>query len=278
MDSAAPDSRQSASTRRRRRWGQARLDVSGGLGHPREVPSQAARLLPLRLRSRSHVRSRLLVLVRFCCAYTGLLAQGPSRRRQVFAGGDERDVPAQQHCATSRRGLQQALCVMLCLSTPTCVLLTGRFADWAYLEAFCRDLTRRFDDVYVFTVPLFLPKRHADGKFRVVSFLVRHQWPSADRSDQTYEMLPASGGPPTGECRTLFRSIELRLRFPGSRGANALRQSDPRLKAAARQCSEGCGRHDEGVVDGCLRPAQHPDPGRGKTRVFRRTRSAYSVA
>lgn len=29
---------------------------------------------------------------------------------------------------------------------------------WAYLEAFCRDLTKNFTDVYVYTGPLFLPK------------------------------------------------------------------------------------------------------------------------
>jgi len=34
---------------------------------------------------------------------------------------------------------------------------------------FCRNLTKSFDDVYVFTVPLFLPKRDGrDGKWRVV--------------------------------------------------------------------------------------------------------------
>lgn len=41
-------------------------------------------------------------------------------------------------------------------------------SDWAYLEAFCRNLTKEFEDVYVFTVPLFLPKKFPDGKWRVV--------------------------------------------------------------------------------------------------------------
>ena len=37
---------------------------------------------------------------------------------------------------------------------------------------FCRDLTKSFEDVYVFTVPLFLPKRDGrDGKWRVVRVL-----------------------------------------------------------------------------------------------------------
>ena len=42
-------------------------------------------------------------------------------------------------------------------------------ADWAYLEDWCRRLTGSFADVYVFTVPLYLPKLDADGKWRVVS-------------------------------------------------------------------------------------------------------------
>lgn len=38
---------------------------------------------------------------------------------------------------------------------------------WAYLEDWCRRLTGKFQDVYVFTVPLYLPKRDPDGKWRV---------------------------------------------------------------------------------------------------------------
>ena len=41
--------------------------------------------------------------------------------------------------------------------------------DWAYLEDWCRRLTASFKDVYVFTVPLYLPRQEADGKWRVVS-------------------------------------------------------------------------------------------------------------
>ena len=40
--------------------------------------------------------------------------------------------------------------------------------DWAYLEDWCRRLTSSFADVYVFTIPLYLPKLDADGKWRVV--------------------------------------------------------------------------------------------------------------
>ncbi|KAH9946346.1 uncharacterized protein BXZ73DRAFT_73126 [Epithele typhae] len=38
---------------------------------------------------------------------------------------------------------------------------------WAYVEDWCRRLTGSFKDVYVFTVPLYLPKMEADGKWRV---------------------------------------------------------------------------------------------------------------
>ncbi|KAI0928240.1 hypothetical protein AcW1_005547 [Taiwanofungus camphoratus] len=38
---------------------------------------------------------------------------------------------------------------------------------WAYLEDWCRRLTSSFADVYVFTIPLYLPKLDSDGKWRV---------------------------------------------------------------------------------------------------------------
>ncbi|RXW20739.1 hypothetical protein EST38_g5094 [Candolleomyces aberdarensis] len=38
---------------------------------------------------------------------------------------------------------------------------------WAYLEDWCRKLTNSFQDVYVFTVPLYLPKLEPDGKYRI---------------------------------------------------------------------------------------------------------------
>ncbi|THH31760.1 hypothetical protein EUX98_g2441 [Antrodiella citrinella] len=38
---------------------------------------------------------------------------------------------------------------------------------WAYVEDWCRRLTGTFSDVYVFTIPLYLPKLDSDGKWRV---------------------------------------------------------------------------------------------------------------
>lgn len=60
--------------------------------------------------------------------------------------------------------------------------------DWAYAEDFCRRLTGSFSDVYVFTIPLYLPRRDADGKYRV-----------------TYEVIGAqSGGIPSVAVPTHF--------------------------------------------------------------------------
>ncbi|KAG9318149.1 hypothetical protein JVU11DRAFT_222 [Chiua virens] len=38
---------------------------------------------------------------------------------------------------------------------------------WAYVEDWCRRLTTSFSDVYVFTVPLYLPHKGPDGKWHV---------------------------------------------------------------------------------------------------------------
>ena len=40
---------------------------------------------------------------------------------------------------------------------------------WAYVEDWCRRLTGSYQDVFIFTIPLYLPKLHPDGKWRVVS-------------------------------------------------------------------------------------------------------------
>lgn len=39
---------------------------------------------------------------------------------------------------------------------------------WKYLEEWCRDLTSTFQDVFIFTIPLYLPSKDLDGKWRVV--------------------------------------------------------------------------------------------------------------
>lgn len=76
---------------------------------------------------------------------------------------------------------------------------------WAYVEAFVRNLTTSFEDVYVFTVPLFLPKRDGrDGKFRV-----------------TYEMIAPQGQPPSIAVPTHFAKVVLASK-PGSGGGSRL--------------------------------------------------------
>lgn len=51
-------------------------------------------------------------------------------------------------------------------------------ADWAYVEDWCRRLTNTFQDVYVFTVPLYLPSQAPDGKWKVVSKFLYSLFPT----------------------------------------------------------------------------------------------------
>ncbi|KAI0282150.1 hypothetical protein BGY98DRAFT_912686 [Russula aff. rugulosa BPL654] len=63
---------------------------------------------------------------------------------------------------------------------------------WAYLEDWCRRLTNSFADVYVFTIPLYLPQKDKDGKSRV-----------------TYEVI---GNPPNIAVPTHFAKVVLTAR------------------------------------------------------------------
>ena len=54
-------------------------------------------------------------------------------------------------------------------SIPFPIMMIYEPLDWAYLEDWCRRLTGSFRDVYVFTIPLYLPRQEVDGKWRVVS-------------------------------------------------------------------------------------------------------------
>lgn len=51
-------------------------------------------------------------------------------------------------------------------------------SDWAYFEDWTRKLTNQFTDVYVFTIPLYLPAKAADGKWRVVRACAIYHPPS----------------------------------------------------------------------------------------------------
>ncbi|KAM0747257.1 hypothetical protein T439DRAFT_383400 [Meredithblackwellia eburnea MCA 4105] len=79
---------------------------------------------------------------------------------------------------------------------------------WAYVEAFCRNLTQSFEDVYVFTVPLFLPKQSPDGKWRV-----------------SYEMIAPQNSAPTIAVPTHFAKVILSSRPPRSGSSLALVKS-----------------------------------------------------
>ncbi|GAA5833575.1 hypothetical protein JCM11251_003530 [Rhodosporidiobolus azoricus] len=84
---------------------------------------------------------------------------------------------------------------------------------WAYLEAFCRNLTTSFDDVYVFTVPLFLPKRDGpDGKPERIPWVGHQTDSSFTRSPQSYEMIAPQGGPPSIAVPTHFAKVLLASR------------------------------------------------------------------
>lgn len=60
---------------------------------------------------------------------------------------------------------------------------------WAYTEDFVRRLTGQFKDLYVFTVPLYLPRQSTDGKWRV-----------------SYEVI---GSPPNVSVPTHFAKVVL---------------------------------------------------------------------
>lgn len=72
---------------------------------------------------------------------------------------------------TLRRRLASGSTVIVSYSVNWLLVLptNGLHLDWAYLEDWCRRLTGSFSDVYVFTIPLYLPKQDPDGKWRVVS-------------------------------------------------------------------------------------------------------------
>lgn len=85
-----------------------------------------------------------------------------------------------------------------------------QFPDWAYLERWCRDLTLSFTDVYVFTIPLYLPNIDADGKWRVVrlSALMPYS-PSLTFGRKKYEVI---GNPPNVAVPTHFAKVVLTTR------------------------------------------------------------------
>lgn len=145
---------------------QVELAVRGGPVDTGDVPREATGLLPERVRPGTHVGDS----VRTVCEVEGwlrrVLHQGSCCRLQDLSGCHGRDVPADEHRPPSGRRLQQALWdASLHVGAHTDFGLL----DWAYLEDWCRRLTSTSADVYVFTIPLYLPKLDSDGKWRIVS-------------------------------------------------------------------------------------------------------------
>ncbi|WFD49176.1 nuclease [Malassezia furfur] len=70
---------------------------------------------------------------------------------------------------------------------------------WAHTEDFVRRLTSKFDDLYVFTIPLYLPRQTSDGKWRV-----------------SYEVI---GSPPSVSVPTHFAKVILGTGLKASEGS-----------------------------------------------------------
>lgn len=70
---------------------------------------------------------------------------------------------------------------------------------WAHTEDFVRRLTAKFDDLYVFTIPLYLPRQTSDGKWRV-----------------SYEVI---GSPPSVSVPTHFAKVILGTGLKASEGS-----------------------------------------------------------
>jgi len=77
-------------------------------------------------------------------------------------------------CPTLRRRLASGSTVIVSYSVNQLLVLPtdDLHLDWAYVEDWCRRLTGSFSDVYIFTIPLYLPKQDLDGKWRVASIFL----------------------------------------------------------------------------------------------------------
>jgi len=69
---------------------------------------------------------------------------------------------------------------------------------WAHFEDFCRRLTSTYPSVRIVTGPLYLPKREADGKWRV-SYEMIGSPPSVAVPTHFYKVILAEDGSPGGK-------------------------------------------------------------------------------
>ena len=140
-------------------------------------------------------------------------ADGPHRSQSVFTEDQRIPEPFRAHNsdyfqsgydrghmvpAADAKTSQRAMDETFLLSNIAPQVGPGMNRDyWAHTEDFVRRLTQQFQDVYVFTVPLYLPRQSTDGRWRV-----------------TYEVI---GRPPSIAVPTHFAKVILGV----GRGPNA---------------------------------------------------------
>ncbi|EPQ27715.1 uncharacterized protein PFL1_04853 [Pseudozyma flocculosa PF-1] len=97
---------------------------------------------------------------------------------------------------------------------------------WAHTEDFVRRLTARFADLYVFTIPLYLPRQSSDGKWRV-----------------TYEVI---GNPPNVSVPTHFAKVILGV---GAASSNDRKLAPPPAPSSGGLTSKvGFATHDSHML------------------------------
>ncbi|KAN0064227.1 nuclease [Thecaphora frezii] len=97
---------------------------------------------------------------------------------------------------------------------------------WAHTEDFVRRLTARFADLYVFTIPLYLPRQSSDGKWRV-----------------TYEVI---GNPPNVSVPTHFAKVILGVGAASS--SDRATAPDPTPAAGGLTSKLGFAAHDANML------------------------------
>ncbi|KAL7409195.1 hypothetical protein BDY24DRAFT_345540, partial [Mrakia frigida] len=120
---------------------------------------------------------------------------------------------------------------------------------WAYFENFARKLTNEFTDVYVFTVPLYLPtKSSVDGKWRV-----------------SYEVIGQGPGVPSISVPTHFSKVILTSRVP--KGQNPLTSTAPREISMAGFVLPNAVIPDEVPLEGFMVPVEQIEKSSGLSLV-----------
>ncbi|PWN31289.1 uncharacterized protein FA14DRAFT_162823 [Meira miltonrushii] len=86
---------------------------------------------------------------------------------------------------------------------------------WAHLEDYVRRLTTKFENLYVFTIPLYLPRLQSDGKWRV-NYEVIGDPPSVSVPTHFAKVIYAQGRPGDRSTPTTSTSPALPATNPGS--------------------------------------------------------------